>query len=112
VGIYNFYCITAFFLFTAELHKTFCACDEFHANTTGINQLWQLPQELEIEIAWFVHCYNSRRFHEAIGNVTPDGAYHGQCEKILRISEELKRKTVLERKQYNSKMTTGAEIVS
>ncbi len=59
-----------------------------------------------------MHCYNSRRFHEAIGHVTDDDVYHGQREKILRKREELKRKTVLERKQYNSKMTTGVEIVS
>jgi hypothetical protein len=44
--------------------------------------------------------------------VTPDGAYHGQREEILRKREELKRKTVLERKLYNSKMTNGVEIVS
>jgi len=31
-------------------------------------------------------------------------------EKILRRREELKQKTVLERKQYDSKMTIGAEI--
>ena len=49
---------------------------------------------------------------EAIGNGTPVDVYYGRREKTLTEQIELKRRTVLERKQYDSTMTTGAEIVS
>ena len=36
--------------------------------------------------------------------------YYGQHENIWREREELKQKAVLEKKQYNSKMTIGADF--
>jgi hypothetical protein len=38
--------------------------------------------------------------------------YHGRRGKILAKRVELKRRTVLESREYNSTMMTGAEIVS
>jgi hypothetical protein len=53
-----------------------------------------------------------RWYHEAIGNVTPDDVRRVRREKILAKRAVLRYRTVLERRQYNSTMTPGAEIVS
>jgi putative transposase len=86
----------------------------FHPQTNGkieryhrslkeeINQLpYDLPGELREAIKAFIDYYNYRRYHEGLGNVTPNDVYTGRHLEILQRRRELKSRTLEERKDYN-----------
>ena len=69
----------------------------FHPQTNGkleryhqtlkrdVNQLpYELPSDLEAAIVAFVSYYNYRRYHKALGNVTPSDVLRGRREEILK----------------------------
>ena len=59
------------------------------------------PDELRRTMQNFIDYYNHRRYHEAIGNVTPADVYYGRREEILRRRAEQKQRTIEERLRYN-----------
>ena len=86
----------------------------FHPQTNGkleryhqsikreVNQLpYELPSRLEQAIADFVDYYNYRRYHKALGNVTPADVLYGRREEILKRRKEVQIQTINRRRDYN-----------
>ncbi len=86
----------------------------FHPQTNGkleryhqtlkkdVNQLpYDMPSELEAAIIAFVKYYNYRRYHKALGNVTPSDVLRGRRDAILRRRKEIQAETIQRRRRYN-----------
>ncbi len=67
-----------------------------------VNQVpYEVPGDLEVAIAGFVGYYNNRRYHKALGNVTPDDVLRGRRQGILIKRREVKAQTLQWRQRYN-----------
>ncbi len=67
-----------------------------------VNQVsYDVPRNLEVAISDFVSYYNNRRYHKALGNVTPADVLHGRRDQIIKERKEVKTQTLQRRKHYN-----------
>ncbi len=86
----------------------------FHPQTNGkveryqqslkreVNQLpYEAPSQLDKAIADFVDYYNYRRYHKALGDVTPADTLYGRTEQILQRRKEVQIQTINRRRDYN-----------
>jgi transposase InsO family protein len=77
-----------------------------------VNQLpYELPSQLEQAIADFVDYYNYRRYHKALGNVTPADVLYGRREEILKHRKEVQILTINRRKDYNRNLRELANSI-
>ena len=67
-----------------------------------VNQLpYELPSDLEAAIVAFASYYNYRRYHSALGNVTPSDVLRGRREEILQPRKEIQAQTIERRRRHN-----------
>ena len=70
-----------------------------------VNQVpYEVPGNLEAAISDFISYYNNRRYHKALGNVTPADVLHGRKDQILQERKEVQTQTLQRRKLYNQQL--------
>ena len=84
--------------------------ERYHRTIKGeINLVpYEMPSELRQAIESFVEYYNHRRYHEALGNVTPADVYFGRRDGILAQRKEAKQRTLQARREHNRKLGSVA----
>jgi putative transposase len=77
--------------------------ERWHRSMKNVVKLdtYYLPWDLEQSITDFVHYYNDERYHESLENLRPADVYFGRGERIMKWREEVKRRTLLSRKEEN-----------
>ena len=66
-----------------------------------VNQLpYEMHSDLEAAIVAFVSYCNYRRYHKALGNVTPSDVLRYMGEEILRRRKELQAQTAQRRRRH------------
>ena len=78
--------------------------ERYHRTIKGeINLLpHETPTALKEAIRSFVDYYNHRRYHEGLGNVTPDDVLSGCRQQILQRRRQVKSRTIEARKSHNA----------
>ena len=74
---------------------------------------WEYPDDPRHEIRRFVAYYNTERYHEALGNVTPDDVYFDRREALLERRKTHKRETLIRRNKVSQTISRppGADML-
>lgn len=101
------------YLAEKEIYHIYAA--PYHPQTNGKIERWHKsmkhtvclhvydsPDMLKGEIGKFISAYNKKRYHESLGNVTPDDVYFGRREEIVKNRKEKQTATFMRRKEMNN----------
>jgi len=82
--------------------------ERYHRSMKNIVNLqnYFLPGNLETEIASFVDYYNHQRYHESLANLTPADVYFGRAQEVLSRRDEIKVRTLQQRRLQNLQTAT------
>jgi putative transposase len=81
--------------------------ERWHRSMKNVVKLdnYYFPWELERAIGSFVAYYNHQRYHEALDNLTPADVYSGRDEEVRTRREEIKQRTLQDRRRQHFQMT-------
>ena len=74
--------------------------ERYHRSIKSIVLLdnYYCPEQLACAIDRYVDYYNTKRYHESLDNLTPEDVYLGRGEQILKLRQEIKEKTIRQRR--------------
>jgi transposase InsO family protein/transposase-like protein len=75
--------------------------ERYHRTMKNVIKLdnYFFPEELILAVNQFVDYYNNHRYHESLDNLTPADVYFGRARKILQKRQQIKMKTIAERRK-------------
>ena len=71
---------------------------------------YEVVSDLKGAIEAFVDFYNHRRYHKALGNVTPEDVLHGHRGAILDRRKEVQKATFERRRKYNQAVREATKM--
>ena len=84
--------------------------ERYHRTMKNIVKLenYFYPDDLRAKLESFVNYYNNERYHESLKNVTPADVYFGRDSELLNRRNEIKTKTIRERRKKNQRIKISA----
>jgi len=84
--------------------------ERYHRTMKNIVKLenYFYPDDLRAKLESFVNYYNNERYHESLKNVTPADVYFGRDSELLSRRNEIKAKTIKERRKKNQRIKVSA----